>query len=94
MEIPESEHGKRSTYNKYKCRCDKCRAANTDYLRLSRIRKLAKLTDDSHLHGTRNAYMNMKCRCERCKKANTEYQRARRIRLKEKRIDKSNLTES
>lgn len=34
-EVPaEVQHGKRWTYQKYKCRCDQCSAANRTYMRL------------------------------------------------------------
>ena len=37
--MAEAQHGYRWTYTKHGCRCDECKAANTDYQRELRERK-------------------------------------------------------
>ncbi len=83
--IPESEweHGKRYTYTKHKCRCDKCKEANAQYksdktayyraLQASQASEgvSANAQDllDSLTHGLPSTYEWYGCRCEPCKKA-------------------------
>ena len=62
------DHGSRSTYVHYHCRCDKCRAASTAYMfrrRTERARELvAGLCEVTH--GTLSTYTNYRCRCRSC----------------------------
>lgn len=61
-------HGTRHAYCNQGCRCEPCRAAQSDY----RVGYLARLADrfandpTDPRHGTRNGYDNYNCRCDRC----------------------------
>jgi len=65
------EHGTRTAYNKYGCRCEHCRLAQTVYMRELRGNQPRRVAQ----HGTRSKYTGG-CRCSPCKKANNEYQKA------------------
>lgn len=85
-------HGTYTAYNRWKCRCVKCRAENRrrgqeyrDRKAQSEGRQLRDRVKGIPPHGTRSRYTSKKypCgppACEACKKANTEYQ-AERQRL-------------
>jgi hypothetical protein len=60
---PAPPHGTRSRYNSRQCRCEDCRLANREYLRLHP--KPASIPN--HLHGTTNAYTHLGCRCDSCR---------------------------
>lgn len=82
-----------SCYRNHSCRCDECRAANSE-----RRKKLLlaqgstrttppkkrtawtpePLAEDDPRHGTRNAYLNYRCRCQACTEANRVYTAERR----------------
>lgn len=88
----ESWHGTTNGYCYHKCRCDRCKTANTDYLRGLRQAKAARLREedatagvgpnpvrgigDEPWHGTRNGYANYHCRCEPCREAQRQYSSA------------------
>lgn len=66
-------HGTVWGYKGYKCRCDACTKAKTDYERAYRARALKKgrLT-----HGTISGY-NIGCRCDQCATARRVHDAAR-----------------
>lgn len=78
------QHGTTASYRRG-CRCDDCRAANTECHRELRAKRKARKTPEAIEHG-KGAYVNWGCRCEVCTKANSEacfdasqrYQRAHR----------------
>ena len=63
------------TYQRYRCRCDKCRAAHRAYQLAFRRRPRAP---ESLEHGKRNTYINYACRCDECRAAMMDAQRQRR----------------
>ena len=65
-------HGTRAGYNGHKCRCDECKAAQSEY---GRKRRGAPKPKKPLPHGTYSGYACHKCRCEDCKKAAAEYRR-------------------
>lgn len=89
LEASDPRHG---TYNGYKnlgCRCDRCRAAHTVYVRerthrvgihrprevyLQEARAKALLSP----HGTETKYRYHGCRCDECKAASRDARRRRR----------------
>lgn len=76
-------HGKRSTYTKRKCRCDKCKEANAIYKRdkTAKYRSLQEAQATKSIstaaqdflnqltHGVPSTYEWYQCRCEECKRA-------------------------
>ncbi len=74
------DHGTRSTYINYRCRCDACRRANSDYQLRSIARRRAERFDVSH--GSYSTYVNYGCRCAECRDAARACQRARRERMR------------
>lgn len=67
-ELPreESRHGTQRTYTKG-CRCDDCRAANSERCRTRRYRSKNDPTRaDRAGHGKQNTYKNHACRCQAC----------------------------
>jgi hypothetical protein len=69
------QHGTRSMYANYKCRCTACMEANTLYQRKYNLRA-AMRPRELWVHGKRQTYAVMKCRCVECTRANAEYQRS------------------
>lgn len=68
-------HGTVTRYYNYKCRCKKCRAAGTTYMR--ELRAKMKTTPEKKIpHGTVNGYENYGCRCRKCVKAKSAARRA------------------
>jgi 5-methylcytosine-specific restriction endonuclease McrA len=68
-------HGTANGYKHYKCRCDKCKSAMSEY-----GRKFTKKVPDKPIpHGTVNGYANYKCRCDKCKAAQSERNRQKYI---------------
>lgn len=71
-------HGTRARYGWKlgRCRCDKCKAANTAWQQEYRKAKRAGQSRErkAALHGTRAKYVGG-CRCEECTRANRDYQR-------------------
>lgn len=63
-------HGSASTYLHYQCRCDPCKAANTERCRELQRRRAERLRADPTLakHGKESTYVNWGCRCLKCKK--------------------------
>lgn len=65
-------HGTRNGYSYYKCRCEPCKAAQSEY---GHKRRGAPKPKKPWSHGTLSGYTYRKCRCEDCKKAAAEYGR-------------------
>lgn len=80
-------HGTTTRYYTYKCRCDKCRKAGSEYMRELRTKlrqeAASELTAVTRKipHGTTNGYDNYGCRCERCTKAKLKSNRASRKKV-------------
>ncbi len=70
-------HGVYSTYVNHRCRCTKCSAAASAYMKAARKKRLKKEVP-TRLHGSLNAYNNYGCRCVDCRAANAD--RSRRIK--------------
>lgn len=78
-------HGSYTAYNRWKCRCVKCRATNAAAARRQREQKAQqegrKFVSPKKVpdHGTRSRYNSKKfrCRCEACVQANNDYQKER-----------------
>lgn len=68
--IDSTQHGSRTGYNNYSCRCDPCRSAARDY---ARNRMIVIMEDDDPRHGTLNGYNNLNCRCPMCGQAANAY---------------------
>jgi hypothetical protein len=68
------KHGTRSTYLRHKCKCEPCKAAQSEY---SRKRRGEPKPKPGLQHGTRTGYSSYKCRCDECKAAQAEYHRSR-----------------
>lgn len=69
----EIKHGLVYTYQYYKCRCDACRLASSEYHREQRERRrTANPPEDLIPHGS-SRYRNWGCRCDVCRKAESEY---------------------
>jgi hypothetical protein len=78
---PPDAHGKYSTYNKWKCRCDLCRAANVASTLRLRARRAGQ-TPPEDAHGKYSTYTNWSCRCELCRAANLAQQRKQQARYR------------
>ena len=77
----DSRHGTSNGYQRWGCRCERCRHASTaDTMAFRRDRP--PLEPDDPRHGTRNGYSNWYCRCQPCTDANRDSQRQRASRLK------------
>lgn len=66
-------HGLASTYRNQRsaCRCDLCRAANTERSRLERAIRAARVDEvPPEAHGRLSTYKNWGCRCGLCTAAN------------------------
>ena len=74
------QHGLRSTYVNWKCRCDSCKAAHAALLKEKYADRVARLKADPSIreHGTVATYNGWGCRCAPCTQASNEYQSARR----------------
>lgn len=70
----EPWHGTRGGYTNHHCRCDACRAALAQAVRVARARRKAAPTPD-YVHGTTNGYSNYGCRCTACRTAHADYAR-------------------
>jgi Fe-S cluster assembly iron-binding protein IscA len=71
VEQNKNNHGTEYTYKYYGCRCDLCKAANTQAMaeRRSRVRLTVDLNSADIIHGTTNTYRYYGCRCDKCKEA-------------------------
>lgn len=81
-------HGQTGYTGKRKCRCDICRAANSDRARRGKSVRLARVAaGDADVPHGRGGYTNWGCRCDVCTKANTDacctYRRARIAKRKD-----------
>jgi hypothetical protein len=77
------KHGRASTYESGKCRCEQCRAAAMDARRRQRERRRQKVAagDTSRVvHGTWAAYVTDGCRCEECRRFKSDYMKKYRAR--------------
>lgn len=75
--MPDKDHGSASSYARG-CRCDPCKAAQSEYAR-NRIQRLREETPFEDIpHGTMNAYTVYKCRCGSCKHLGAQAARAYR----------------
>jgi len=77
--LEDPRHGTQNGYANLRCRCDRCRAANTDYCRDLRTARASRIVPE-RLHGTVNAYSNYRCRCSQCRAAYNESRRTGRSR--------------
>lgn len=74
------EHGTLTGYTHYKCRCDACKAANTEYNKQYYVQHHeAKPKPAIPEHGTHGRYYNHGCRCDLCKAAGHAYYLSRRV---------------
>jgi hypothetical protein len=62
----EDWHGKIGGYTNHRCRCERCRAANTQRQRDLRSGRSGRQVIP---HGTDNGYTNYGCRCQSCRQA-------------------------
>jgi hypothetical protein len=60
----EPSHGTRTGYVRRRCRCEKCREWQRDYV-----------VKTPPTHGTRYSYIHHHCRCEACREANAAHTR-------------------
>lgn len=77
--LEDPRHGTQNGYVNLRCRCDRCRAANTDYCRELKAARASRIVPE-RLHGTVNAYSNYRCRCSQCRAAYNESRRTGRSR--------------
>jgi hypothetical protein len=89
----DPRHGTLNGYANLGCRCDQCRAANTDYCRAYQHRAgrhkpyaewLASVEGCHVPHGTETRYTQGGCRCEDCKRAASTARNRRRYETPEK----------
>lgn len=80
----EVPHGTYTAYNRWKCRCIKCKAKNAEMGREWRAKREQRAVGQPRPkvvpeHGTRSRYNSKThpCRCARCRKANTDYEKER-----------------
>lgn len=78
----DPRHGTATGYG-YGCRCDRCRAANTEKNRVLRAERKDGLAPDDHRHGTPRGYDWWGCRCDACKAAKSERHRVDYAQRKE-----------
>lgn len=65
MTCPTDHPHNLTCYTAHRCRCDRCRAANTTYTANWRTRK--KMSRTGHIpHGTYGGYTNYGCHCQPC----------------------------
>jgi hypothetical protein len=69
-------HGSITRYQRFRCRCAKCRAANARSHRDLRKRRAQSQVAERIQHGVRSSYVNHGCRCEACKTAARQYNAA------------------
>jgi len=75
----EPWHGTVNGYDRKKCKCEKCKKANSDYAKKLREKaKIAPITGDESWHGTERGYTFRNCRCLFCKKTASDLARKRR----------------
>jgi len=74
-----ARHGTYSCYVSQKCRCEVCRAANTEYGRQFRQKRGVRARSEERPHGTCARYAKG-CRCDDCRAAHAAYQRDYRAR--------------
>ena len=80
--MPSIPHGTRLKYAKDRCRCDKCRTANTDYKRkLREIHRRLPLPVNVQ-HGTLTTYAEYGCNCFECRRASAKRRKQQRERAK------------
>lgn len=63
-------HGTPSGYTYHKCRCDECKAAESEYQSLRRASRPENYRPSTLIrHGTQSGYNTHGCRCEECRSA-------------------------
>lgn len=67
----DPRHGTSNGYRNLGCRCEACKAANTEDQRRLREERRARAEDIPH--GTMSGYSNWGCRCEECSEVRREY---------------------
>lgn len=73
-----AEHGTVSRYHgKDGCRCDPCKAAQAEYMRAYKARKIEEAGEDHDRHGTSYGFNVLKCRCAECKDWSSWHHRLR-----------------
>jgi hypothetical protein len=72
--IPDSLHGRYSTYSNRGCRCEACTAAHRANCAAGRARRHAS-TPPADAHGKAATYTNWGCRCDECRAAWNAYWR-------------------
>lgn len=81
VELPEHvQHGTTTSYSKYRCRCEVCKADHAEKCRVwyqSRIARM-KAGEADVPHGTVSTYSGWGCRCVECKEAAKAYTLAMR----------------
>src|SRR5690606_33278521 len=86
------EHGTRSYYVKYKCRCEECRKAERDYRRAYEARKRRErggpVRGRGVTHGTWSGYSHHGCRCQPCTEAASAYRNEWWARNRTKQVKK------
>lgn len=67
----DHRHGTVNGYGNLRCRCPRCRAANTAQMRVARARMRAAVAAGQRdlRHGTTGGYTNYGCHCEHCSRA-------------------------
>ena len=78
------EHGKVNSYVSHGCRCDSCKAANTEYARETRRKRAESIWSNywNVSHGKASTYTNHGCRCEACSEAMAEYSASAKAKRK------------
>ena len=73
------EHGTRSTYVHYRCRCEPCKEANAEYQSTADRRRHERLSrgEVDVPHGRVSTYKNWMCRCNHCTEVHSQYLRNR-----------------
>ena len=73
------KHGTVRGYSHYKCRCEECKRAKSEYKKRYRseirVPKKIGICIEGIIHGTLSSYDYCKCRCEDCRKAKNEYKK-------------------
>jgi hypothetical protein len=77
----DPRHGTINGYTNHSCRCELCRAANTESVANARNRRVGELPPEE-VHGTENGYSNWRCRCSDCREAHAAAARERRASRK------------
>lgn len=69
---PITHGGSGTAYANYGCRCDECKAANSERTKRRRLERYQE-TAPPGAHGKYSTYSNWGCRCEPCSLAGAEH---------------------